>query len=502
MTPGRRFRNALEELGGAFVKLGQVLSTRPDILPASWIEELAHLQDEVTPIDFELIRQVLEEDLGPLPEHFLSVNPEPLATASVAQVHSAITLNGEPVVIKTRKPGISETIIQDCDILDTLAELLEKHVQESQVYGPVQIVQEFRAAVTEELDFTREGQNLERFRSEFGPTGAVTFPAVYWDQTSERVITMEYMVGVKISLVDKLQEQGVNKALVARRLAEAILRQILEFGFFHGDPHPGNLLVLDADRVCFLDCGMVGRLDGLLRENLVLLVSAGLRKDVTVVTDILTEMGALPEDIDRARFLRQTHLLLERYYNIPLKRLRLDYLMNDLIGLIRKFRIRIPSDMALVAKALITLEGVGRTLDPDFDSVSVARPFVHQIVLTTYGPRFLMRRVTEGAYDVVRLLRSLPSDIRELSRTMRENRFRVVLDHVGWKEQAQVWENAAKRLSLSIVIASLVLGSSLMALAHLEPKFFGVPVISWAGFALAAALGLWLVFSSYFTKGS
>ncbi len=246
------------------------------------------------------------------------------------------------MVVKTRKPGIEETIIQDCDILDVLAELLEKHVQESQIYGPVQVVQEFRAAVTEELDFTREGQNLERFRADFGPTATVTFPAVYWDQTSERVITMEYVEGVKISLVDKLQEQGVNKALVARRLAEAILRQILEFGFFHGDPHPGNLLVLDADRVCFLDCGMVGRLDGLLRENLVLLVSAGLRKDVTVVADILTEMGALPEDIDRSQFMRQTHLLLERYYNIPLKRLRLDHLMNDLIGLIHKFRITNP----------------------------------------------------------------------------------------------------------------------------------------------------------------
>jgi len=502
MTPGHRFRNALEELGGAFVKLGQVLSTRPDILPASWIAELAPLQDEVAAIDFALIRQSLEEELGPLSESFLSVNPEPLATASVAQVHAAVTLSGDSVVVKSRKPGIKETILQDCDILEAIAESLEKHVQESQIYGPTQIVQEFRAAVTEELDFTREGQNLERFRSDFGPDAVITFPAVYWNQTTECVLTMEHIQGVKISLVDKLREQGVDAPLVARRLAEAILRQILEFGFFHADPHPGNLLVLEGDRVCFLDCGMVGRLDGLLRENLVLLVSAGLRKDVTVVADILTDMAALPEDIDRAQFLRQTHLLLGRYYNIPLKRLRMDQLMNDLISLVHTFRIRIPSDMVLVAKALITLEGVGRTLDPEFDSVSVARPFVREIVLTTYGPRFLVRRVTEGAHDILRLLRSLPSDIREMSRTMRENRFRITLDHIGLKEQVQVLDSAAKRLSVSIVIASLVLGSSTMAQAQLEPRFFGVPVIALGGFAIAGALGLWLVLSAYFTKGS
>lgn len=493
MTPARRFRNALEELGGAFVKLGQVLSTRPDILPASWIEELARLQDEVTAIEFEVVRRDLEQELGPLSAHFLSVNPEPLATASVAQVHEAVTLDGHKVVVKSRKPGIKKTILQDCDILDVIAELLEKHVPESRIYSPTHIVQEFRAAVTEELDFTREGQNLDRFRSDFGPDAAVTFPAVYWEQTTERVLTMEHVDGIKISLTDRLRKNGVDAPLVARRLAEAILRQILEFGFFHGDPHPGNLLVIEDNRVCFLDCGMVGRLDGLLRENLVLLVSAGLRQDVGMVADILTEMQALPEDIDRNQFLRQTHLLLERYYYLPLKRVRMDALMDDLIGLVHTFRIRVPSDIVLVAKALITLEGVGRTLDPDFDSVTVAQPYVQQIVMTTYGPRFLMRKISEGASDMLRLIRSLPSDIREMSRILRENRLKVVVEHIGHKEHAQALENASKRFSVGLVIAALVLGSSIMAQAKLEPTFFGVPVIALIGFAIAAVLGLWQI---------
>lgn len=495
MTPARRFRNALEQLGGAFVKLGQVLSTRPDILPASWIEELAPLQDEVTAVDFESIRRTLEEELGPLSNHFLTIDPAPLATASVAQVHEAVTLDGHKVVVKCRKPGIKKTVLQDCDILEVIADLLEGHVPESQVYGPRQIVRDFREVLSEELDFTREGQNLDRFRTDFGPEAVVTFPVVYWGQTSERVLTMEYVDGVKISLVDKLREKGVDAPLVARRLAETILRQILEFGFFHGDPHPGNLLVIDENRICFLDCGMVGRLDGLLRENLVLLVSAGLRKDVAVVADILTEMQALPEDIDRTQFLRQTHRLLERYYYLPLKRVRMDALMNDLIGLIHTYRIHVPSDLVLVAKALITLEGVGRTLDPDFDSVTVAQPYVQQIVMTTYGPRFLARRISEGASDVIRLLRSLPSDFRELARIMRENRLKIVVEHIGHKEQAQALENASKRLSVCIVIAALVLGSAMMAHGHLEPKFFGVPLIALIGFAVAAALGLWQIVS-------
>jgi ubiquinone biosynthesis protein len=495
-STARRFREALEELGGAFVKLGQLLSTRPDILPANWIEELVRLQDNVPPVDFDPVLQTLEEELGPISERFQHVDPVPLATASVAQVHAGVTREGDKIVIKVRKPGIKRTILRDYDILEALAELLEKHVPETRIYRPVQMVAEFRFAVNEELDFTLEGQNLDRFRADFESDPAVMFPAVYWEYTTERVLTMEHVEGIKISLLDSLREQGINTATIAHQLAEAILRQTLEFGFFHGDPHPGNILIVGNDRICFLDCGMVGRLGDPLKENLVFLVSAGIRKDTAVIADILTEMSALPEDIDRPRFVKEADLILERYYRLPLKRIRLDYLITDLIRLIHKFRIQIPSEMVLVGKAIVTIEGVGRALDPDFQAIAVAEPYIRQIVMTTYWPRFLKRRLIEGSHDILRLLRDLPSDLRELSRHMRENRFRVVVDHTGLNEPVKELERASRRLSASMVISATVLASAIMVHANLEPHFFGVPVIGLAGFAVSGLIALGLLISS------
>ncbi len=495
LTTPRRFRNALEELGGGFVKLGQVLSTHPDILPARWIEELTPLQDSVTPLDFETVRNTLEEDLGPAADRFGRVDPTSLASASVAQVHRGSTREGKEIAIKIRKPGIKKLILQDCDILEALAELLERHVPESRSYRPLAMVKEFRKAVSDELDFQREGENLDRFRANFGSHPEVTFPAVYWDLTTERVLTMEWVQGIKVSLKEELVRQGVDTKLVARNLATAILRQILEFGFFHGDPHPGNLLVLEKEAVCFLDCGMVGRLDERTRDNLVLLVAAGLRKDTEALYNILSDMNAIPDDLDRALFNREVNVFLERYYGIPLKRLRLSLLIDDLNQLVRKFRIEIPSDMVLVGKALITLEGVGRALDPDFDAISVAEPFIKEMVLASYGPRVIGRKLLVTARDLIRFLADLPSDLRELTRTFRENQLRITVEHKGLREAFALLDHASRRLSLSLLTASIIVGSSIIVLAAPEPRILGVPIIGLLGFAVSGILGLWLIIS-------
>jgi ubiquinone biosynthesis protein len=320
----------------------------------------------------------------------------------------------------------------------------------------------------------------------------VKFPKVYWDQTTERVLTMERVDGLKISLVEQLVAQGIDTTQVARNLAEAVLRQILEFGFFHGDPHPGNLLVVGHDVVCFIDCGMVGRLEEQMREYLILLVSAGIRKETGGITDILLEMNALPADLDRAAFLREANQVLDRYYRLPLKRIRIASIIEDLTGLIHRFRVRIPSELLLVGKALITLEGVGRTLDPDFDVVEVAEPFVRDIVATIYGPKYLSRRIMESSQDFLRLLRDLPSDLRELSRHLRENRLGFVLQHQGLSEAFRQLDRASRRVSVGMVISALVIGSSVLAVSSLEPRFLGIPVPALVGFGVATALAGWV----------
>jgi len=499
-TAAARVREAMEELGGAFVKLGQLLSTRPDILPKNWIEELSRLQDEVTPLAFEQVFATLEDELGPWADKFTFVDPEPLAAGSIAQVHRAVTLAGEDVVVKVRKPGIRKTLLQDCDILESLAELLEGHVSESRNYRPVQVVQEFRRAVIRELDFTQEGRNLDRFRDNFAGHPFALFPRPIWDLTTEGVLTMERIEGIKISLLDQLRERGVDTVALAHNLAEVILRQILDHGFFHGDPHPGNLMVVDGSRLCFLDCGMVGHMDERMRENLLMLVAAGIYRDVEGIADILIEMNALPEDFDRNEFFREAGLFLERYYRAPLKSIRIASIIEEAMGLVNRYQVKIPSELVLVGKALITLEGIGRTLDPEFDSVAVATPVIRQMVITYHGPKYVMRRVSEGIRDLFRLARELPSDLRELARLIRENQLKIVVEHRGLTGAMEHLDRAATRLSMSIVVGSLVLGSSVVFLSGRGPLYEGIPVLALIGFAVAAAVGVVFAAASYLRK--
>jgi len=495
-----RFRQALEELGGAFVKLGQVLSVRPDLLPPNWIAELSRLQDEVRAVEFSQLKQILEADLGPLEHSFRYVDPEPMATASIAQVHRAVTTEGQDVVIKIRKPGIKKALLQDCDILEAAAEILHNHVPESRNYRPVQVVEEFRQAVIQELDLTVEGRNLDRFRSDFQDHPYILFPKPYWDQTTERVLTMERIEGTKISLIYASNGEAPDAPQIAEHLAEALLRQILKFGFFHCDPHPGNIMIVDDHKICFLDCGMVGQLDERMREDLILLVSAGIRKELDVVADVLMEMDAIPEDLDRRQFLRESSRFLERYYRRPLKRIRLASIISESMAIINKFRIQVPAEFVLLGKALITVEGVGRNLNPDFDAVAVAAPLMREMVLVNYGPQYVGRALLEGSRDVLRLIRDLPGDLRELSRNIRENQVRIVVEHQRLKESFDQVYNASRRISTSIIIASLVLASSIIIGASSEPRFMGLPILGIIGMAVAVVLGLWVIVEEFVNR--
>jgi ubiquinone biosynthesis protein len=357
------------------------------------------------------------------------------------------------------------------------------------------MVQEFRAAVQEELDFTREAENLGRFATDFQSFTHIVFPQVYWDQTSERVLTMSRMEGLKISMLDAQKISTIESQAVAQNLAEAVIRQILEFGFFHGDPHPGNLLVMEDNGICFLDCGMVGRLDERMRENLVLLVAAGIRRDSNTIVDILTEMNALPHDLQRSSITREIYLFLERYYRKPLKRIQVGSIIEEVMDLIRTYGIEIPPDFVLVGKSLVTVEGIGRRLDPDFDVTHVAAPYVREMILNSYGPKVLGRRLIEGSREIVRLMRDLPFDLREFARNLRENRIGITVEHRELPRLLKRLDQASTRISLSIVIASVVIASSVIILANHGPFLLGLPLWSILGFGIASALSFWLVLS-------
>jgi ubiquinone biosynthesis protein len=390
-----RLRLAMEELGPTFIKLGQLLSTRPDILPDDFIKELSKLQDTVPPVDTATIMGQIEQELGqPVAQLFAEISTEPLAAASIAQVHRGRLQSGEPVVVKVRRPGIGQIIRTDIDILMSLARLVERHLPKGEYYNPTGLVREFRRTISREMSFSREGHTIDRFRENFRNDPSVYIPMVYHDLCGETVLTMEYIDGIKVSDFDRLIAAGYDLKVIAENGANAVLKQVLVHGFFHGDPHPGNIFVLPNNTVCFLDYGMVGRLDRELKIRVAELLSSILDRDVDRMITELVYSGELIEDIRLPELRLALGNFIDDYYEIPLHEINAGKLLTELVELLVQYRIPFSPDLLLLAKALITIEGIGRRLDPEFNMVGHLKPFMARLMMEKSSPANLSR---EGA---------------------------------------------------------------------------------------------------------
>ncbi|MCG2716981.1 MAG: 2-polyprenylphenol 6-hydroxylase [Candidatus Marinimicrobia bacterium] len=377
ITTAERLRLAFEELGPTFIKLGQILSVRPDLINESYIEEFKKLQDDVPSFSAEQAKKEIEMQLGQTVEQLFSHFDEtPIASASISQVHRAVTNNNKQVVVKIQRPNIQKVIETNLNILFDLAKLIEKNIPESYLFSPSAVIREFAKTIRRELDFNREGCNIERFQRNFKDDETVYVPKVYWELTTERILTMEYIDGIKISKLTALEEAGLDKKIIAYNGAQAILKQIFDHGFFHADPHPGNIFVIPNNVIAPLDYGMIGSLDEEQKEAMGALLTAFVKKDAKKIISILIDIGIMKNTLDIRGLKLDLTDFLDRYYQVPLYQLNMGKILNEMMTFIRNYHIMLPVELTLMGKALITEEGVGRTLDPEFDMITLAKPYI------------------------------------------------------------------------------------------------------------------------------
>ncbi|MCD6521603.1 2-polyprenylphenol 6-hydroxylase [Candidatus Calescamantes bacterium] len=385
MPASVRVRKVLEELGPTFIKLGQILSTRPDLVPLEFCEEFKKLQDKAPVFEYEKAKKIVEEELKcPIDELFDEFSVKPIAAASLSQVHSGKLKTGEKVIVKVQRPNVERIIKQDIEILYTLAKLAEKYIEESKLYNPVEIVDEFRKAILKEIDFNTEANNIDRFRRNFKGDDTVYIPKVFHDLSTKRILIIEKIEGIKVTDVEKIEKSGLDKKKIAINGANAVLKQIFVDGFFHADPHPGNIFVLDNNRIAFLDFGMVGRIDEETKSQFANILQAIIERDASTIIESFIALGMVEEDMDIKKLELDVADLIDRYYEVPLKELRMERLVGEIINVVSENRIKVPPNLYLLAKTLITVESIGRELDPDFNMITKIRPFVKKLFWHKY----------------------------------------------------------------------------------------------------------------------
>ena len=493
LSQAQRLRLAMEELGPTFIKLGQLLSTRPDVLGSAYIHEFSKLQDKVPGFSFEEVNAQIQRELGyPAEELFAEFSTTPLAAASIAQVHRGKLRSGEEVVFKVRRPGIVKIVETDIDVLMGLAYLIEQHIPTVALYDPVGLVKEFRRSIMRELNFTREGRTVDRFAVNFAESETVYTPKIFWDYTGDIVLTMEYVDGIKISALKELTAQGYDLKVIASRGADAFLKQVLDFGLFHADPHPGNVFILPDQVICMLDYGMVGRLGQDLKDQLIDLLQALLNRDVDKIISQLLYSGELTDDSDIKNLRRDLHDFIEDYYDIVLQDIKVGKLLSEFIEILTHHRIHFPADFMILAKALVIMEGVGRQLDPEFNMINHMRPYVNKIIFERFSPKNISEQAGRIVQAYSSLAKNLPQDIKEFVNRLNRNQFKIDLEHRGLEKLVTDLDRSSNRVSFAVVIGSLIVGSSLVLQIDKGPMIFGFPLLGLLGYSIAGFLGLWL----------
>jgi ubiquinone biosynthesis protein len=478
-----RVRLALTELGTTFIKLGQMLSTRPDLVGPEMAQELSRLQSNTSADPAEVIRQTIQAELGKPPEElFAEFTAEAFASASIAQVHRARLPDGHLVALKVQKQGVETKVEADLAILAGLAELAQKHVPQSRNYEPVALVRQFRRSLLHELDFTHERRNLEEFSRHFADDDTVRFPQAYPEFSGRRVLTMDWLDGIPGGEAERLKASGVDLNEFARRGAQLYLAMIFRDSFYHADPHPGNLMLLPGGVVGVLDCGMTGRLDEGLRDDIEGLLLAVAQTDAEGLTDAVWHLGSVPPDCQRDQLRADLAEFVADYAAQSISELDLSAALNGLTDIIRHNRIVLPPRLSLLLRTLVLLEGTSRLLSPEFSLAELIQPFYQKALGRRLSPRRLLIRLQRSYRDWDRLLQALPRDLNETLVRMRTGKFSVHLDH-------RHLDPVINRLVLGIITASLFLGSSLLWSMKAPPVLAGVSVFGAAGYLVAVYLG-------------
>lgn len=507
-----RLRMGLEELGPTFIKLGQLLSSRPDFISPDYLEELRKLQDNVPPFSYQEVQQIFREDQGKDPEDIFSdFSTTPLAAASIGQVHLARISSDvlkstkrslknqeaskRDVVVKVQRPGLESIIAVDLEILLQIAGLMEDRFEEIQGHQPTAIVEEFALSLSREIDFTIELSNIHHFSLQLSGNPDIYVPEVFPELSTERILVMERVNGIKASHACELKDKGYNLPLIAERGANLVMEQIFVHGFFHADPHPGNLFILPGNIICFIDFGQMGRLLLKDRENFtdfILSITSG--NESGAVNGIL-KMTIHKGEIDRDRLALDIGDLVGRYMHLPIGEMEVEKMHLELLKLLSKHRLFLKPNLYLMFKALATVEGIGMMLAPEVELLTLAKPFMKKIKLNRVHPRRLAEDFSAAGYQYLSLLRDLPAETRSILTQLRQGRMRLEIKHRGLLPLERALYRVSNRIAFAIVIAAQIIGSSLVVLSGIKPRWHGIPLIGLIGFLVAGIMGFWLLIS-------
>jgi len=495
-TP-QRIRFALEELGPTFVKLGQILSTRVDLFPPEWIAEFEKLQDQVPPVPFEKLREQLTEDLGAPPENIFSfLDTKPLAAGSIAQVHAARLQDGTEVILKIRRPDIRPIIDADLRLLTRIAEIAENEIEEIRRFHPKQVVRQFTLSLHREMDLVSECQNMERIGANFKDDSGIVIAKVYWQWTSERLNVQSHLKGIAGRDLEAVEKAGLDRSVLAKRGANAVLQMVLQDGFYHADPHAGNVLYLPENRIAFLDFGMTGHLSKVRREQIVDLLNGMVNREVGDVTDVLLSWAS-DSPVDTENLAIDVDTFLDSYHSVPLKQLKLSAMLGDITVILRNHQLVLPPDLSMLFKVFITLEGLGRQLDPEFDMVGTATPFLKSAIFSRYTPEAIAKRGIRNLSNLMEIFGSLPQDLRRLLRTARRGAFQVNVDITRLEKFGRQLDKSASRITVGLITSALIVGSSIVMTVSGGPTLMGLPLFGFIGFLVAGMGGIWVLFSIY-----
>lgn len=491
-----RVRMALEELGPTFIKLGQALSMRPDFVSIEFIDELAKLQDCVPSCSFSEIKDIVSSEFNlKIEDIFESFDKMPMASASIGQVHKARLKDGREVAVKVQRPGLDKLVAVDIGIMFHLAGMIEHNIEEIAFIRPIKIVEEFARIISKEIDYTIEADHMERFAANFRDDPTIHIPQVYREFTTRRVLTMEFIDGIKVSDIQSLEKSGTDRQLVTSRGANIILKQIFDNGFFHSDPHSGNIFILPGNVIGLLDFGQVGNVDQQSREDFVDLIDSVVHQNAFKATRQLLKITFWDKKPDTRLLEREVADFIGKHLYKTLKELNISELVHDLLHMVSQHRLRIPPDIFLMMKSLATIEGIARKLNPDFDMIAQATPFIQQIKLERIKPQRIADDIYNLSGELIQFVKHFPTDMMEISRLIREQKLYMKMDEKSIEQIQLAHNKIGNRIALSIIIAALIIGSSVVIIAKTPPTVGGVSFFGLTGFILSVIMGLWLTWA-------
>ncbi len=495
-----RLRMAFAELGPSFIKLGQLLSSRPDLITVQFADELKKLQDDVPPFPSHEAKRIIETEFGrPLENIFRTFYEEPIAAASIAQVHRAMLIDGSDVIVKVQRPEIREQIESDINILFTLARLLDRYISESRFFNPLGIVDEFSRTIRKEMNFVEEARNCSRFRRNFEQDPTVYIPKIYTEYVTEKAFVMEWIDGIRIDNIAKIEKMGIDRAQLVETGIHAFFKQILEDGFFHADPHPGNILVMSSGAIAFVDFGIVGRIPDGMKETMADNFLALISKDYDGIIDQYVDLGIVPEHADIETFRREFKSdlvdFLEPILDSTLQELDFALYLDTLTHLAIKHNLRVPSELLLIDKAMLILESIGRQLDPSFNFIAAAEPYASKLIQKRISPSRFYKTAKENILEFSDFVSLFPRQMKQIIRKILKDEIHVKMYHVNLPEFIKDIDRSSNRIAFAMIVSAMILSSAILHAVGVGPTIFGYSILAISAFGFAFFMGVWLIIS-------